>query len=317
MSRRRLALLACASVLLGGTGCASTEMAPQPGRIPDEVGPLMFSDGVLWAVPPGGASARRVGSAAEDALAPAWAPDFRRIAFVRQTTGPGGSGTELWTIDADGGNPQRLVANTGENSEVVMDPVWSPNGSAIAYTGGFAGSVGGIHVVPSSGAGTGDGQQLNVGLSYAPAWRPDGTLITFTEEGRLFEVSSELEVPPERSRPAPLCPNVRDVHTASRWTGSGLAWAPDGGELLYVGGPTQESAVLKVLDPESCETGVLVDDLHVTSPAWSSDGKWIAFLGRIGPGETIHPVIHMIARNGQARFRIPHKFVSNVVTLDW
>ena len=67
------------------------------------------------------------------ALTPAWSPDGTRIAYVRATDGPNDS--TLWVVDASGGQPRGLLANTG----AVVD--WSSDGSRVGYRvsdGGYA-----------------------------------------------------------------------------------------------------------------------------------------------------------------------------------
>jgi Tol biopolymer transport system component len=64
-----------------------------------------------------------------DAL-PTWSPDGQRVAFVRAR----GTGRGLWVMDADGGNPVRLVAAQADDD--IRAPVWAPDGSSIVYSQG-------------------------------------------------------------------------------------------------------------------------------------------------------------------------------------
>ena len=67
------------------------------------------------------------------ALTPAWSPDGSRVAYVRATDAPNDS--TLWFVDASGGQPRGLLANTG----TVID--WSSDGSRVGYRvadGGYA-----------------------------------------------------------------------------------------------------------------------------------------------------------------------------------
>ncbi len=63
--------------------------------------------------------------------APNWSPDGRWIA----AGGRNGEETGLFLIPVDGGTPRRLV------SDLATDPVWSPNGDFIVYTGPFQGAT--------------------------------------------------------------------------------------------------------------------------------------------------------------------------------
>jgi Tol biopolymer transport system component len=58
---------------------------------------------------------------------PDWSPDGRRIAYVSDAADRKG---DIWTMDPDGGNPQRL---TFDDTTYDYDPAWSPDGNWIVY----------------------------------------------------------------------------------------------------------------------------------------------------------------------------------------
>jgi Tol biopolymer transport system component len=66
---------------------------------------------------------------------PTWSADGRRLAFMSWRNGR----TEIFTMDADGSNQQRLVSMPSGDA---VDPRWSPNGEYIAFvhvpSGGLA-----------------------------------------------------------------------------------------------------------------------------------------------------------------------------------
>ena len=53
---------------------------------------------------------------------------------------------DLWTVDRTGGHASRLTTGTG----IETDPVFSPDGSMIAFTGEYDGNTD-VFVVPASG----------------------------------------------------------------------------------------------------------------------------------------------------------------------
>jgi len=83
---------------------------------------------------------------------------------------------DLWTVDRNGGHAARLTTGIG----VETDPVFSPDGTMIAFTGEYDGNTD-VFVVPATGG-------VPVRLTYHPAndaavaWTPDGQYIIFRSD---------------------------------------------------------------------------------------------------------------------------------------
>jgi TolB protein len=75
---------------------------------------------------PSGGDLRRLTTDPANGMYPSWSPDGTRLAFMTWRNGK----TEIFTMNADGGNQQRLVSM--EPGDAV-DPRWSPDGSQIAF----------------------------------------------------------------------------------------------------------------------------------------------------------------------------------------
>lgn len=98
---------------------------------------------------------------------------------------------DLWTVDRAGGHASRLTTGTG----IETDPVFSPDGTMVAFTGEYDGNTD-VFVVPTAGG-------IPKRLTYHPAvdsavgWTPDGKYVIFRsnrESGsprytKLFKVS--------------------------------------------------------------------------------------------------------------------------------
>ncbi|MFF5071037.1 NEW3 domain-containing protein [Micromonospora olivasterospora] len=111
---------------------------------------------------------------------PDYSPDGRRIVVNRFETVAGHRVSRLWVVDADGGNPRPLPLAGRADSDLETDPVWSPDGTRVAYA--LAGPGGPSRVVvadvdtgerlltvpPGAGADRSDSQ---------PAWSPDGSAL--------------------------------------------------------------------------------------------------------------------------------------------
>lgn len=82
-------------------------------------------------------------------------------------------GGEIWTVLRTGGRAERLVSGEGQLSH----PIFSPDGSRIAFTGRYDGNTD-VYVVPSEG---GEPKRLTFhpGADEAVGWTPDGRSILF------------------------------------------------------------------------------------------------------------------------------------------
>ena len=111
---------------------------------------------------------------------PSWSPDGKRIAFSSTREGhfkgDFGITDEIYVMDDDGGNEQRLT----ENRKNDGNPSWSPDGKRIAFSsdrkGDFANFE--IYVMDADG---GNQQRLteNRHTDEDPSWSPDGKRIAF------------------------------------------------------------------------------------------------------------------------------------------
>ena len=102
---------------------------------------------------------------------PRWSPDGTKIAFTRYMDKTKSETSELFLMNADGTDPQRLTHNN------VIDniPSWSPDGRQIAFTSTRS-DTWDVFVIELA---TLTVTQLTDGLSTAPDWSPDGSQIVF------------------------------------------------------------------------------------------------------------------------------------------
>ncbi len=93
---------------------------------------------------------------------------------------------DLWRVSREGGAAQRLTVGPG----VETSPVFSPDGSSIAFTGEYDGNVD-VFVIPTEG---GEPQRLtwHPSSDVVLGWTPDGKEILFTSRRTAFSRFNEL-----------------------------------------------------------------------------------------------------------------------------
>jgi tricorn protease len=126
---------------------------------------------------------------------------------------------DLWTVPRDGGAAQRLTSGAG----IETNPIYSPDGTAIAFTGEYDGNTD-VYTVPAAG-----GVPKRLTWHPAPdavlAWTPDGKRILFASNRDSYAPVQQLYTMdvngtfPERL-PLP-------------W-GWEATYSPDGARLAYV-----------------------------------------------------------------------------------
>lgn len=129
-------------------------------------------------------------------------------------------GGEIWIVSRDGGDAQRLV--TG--SDRLSSPVFSPDGTMIAYTGNYNGNND-IYVVPATG---GEPERLTYhpGIDMAIGWTPDGKNVLFVSTRVSNTDAAQLFTMPLHGDPFPT-----ELPLPMGWQAS---YSPDGSHIAYV-----------------------------------------------------------------------------------
>jgi dipeptidyl aminopeptidase/acylaminoacyl peptidase len=108
-------------------------------------------------------------------------------------------------------------------------------------------------------------------------WSPDGETIAVHLENQWLLYPARCLLRGETCQPAPLDPELFDVR---------VAWGPDGSTIAYLPGSTGDRLRIR---SRGCWQGkadaCFTQDVQLTSfqhylqPAWSPDGRWMAFFG--------------------------------------
>lgn len=154
---------------------------------------------------------------------PAWSPDGRRIAFVRDG--------EVHVAAADGSGDRRLTPG----SLLASAPAWSPDGTRIAFGG--VRDIFTVRLVDRKVTNLTHSPKPWLG-NFTPAYSPDGRRIAFSRSTDAFNTDIFLMSANGTSLKRLTRSRGTDTHLAEE---HGPAWSPDGKTLVYVSNRTQTS----------------------------------------------------------------------------
>jgi Tol biopolymer transport system component len=184
-----------------------------------------------------------------------WSPDGERILLSQDG--------EIDVMDADGSGRRMLYR---DRDAYTVDPVWSPDGSTIAFT--HLGRTSELWVMGSDAS---DPHALVTEVSMhdysqnPASWSPDGTRVAFGAFG-----DDDLQVYVVNADGSGLTQLTHDPQTALN-----PSWSPDGSQIAYLS--TQESSgwVVYVMnadgsDPRSLEVSTTKDSTVLWHPEGGS-----------------------------------------------
>jgi hypothetical protein len=196
--------------------------------------------------------------------APSLSPDGTRVVYI----GPNVDGPSdgLYIMDLASGNTTRLPGTTTGD----INPLWSPDGSMIAFTrgpsSGLIGAPGPYNVVVMNE----DGSNLRLltegtDANYAMTWMPDGNHLLYNVVSRDGSSLNIIDV------------QTSEVSILPGFDTGGVAVSPNGKRLVFEETLPLEKYGLSVSDPDGSNRKLLADGdpYIVTVPAWSPDGNWV------------------------------------------
>ena len=272
---RRRAGLAAAVAATTATGLLAAGAAGAPSAAPGE-GAIVFSrGGELYAGAPGTTPRRLTSNRVHDGL-PAWSPDRKQIAFVRDA----GRDSDIYVMRADGTGVRRLTGGSrpGRGAQDLY-PAWSPDGRSIVFSSNRGEREAELYVMQADGSAV---RRLTRTPRHVqniqPRYSPDGRWIVFASN-RVAYWNIELF----RIR-------VADGGAAKRLTfwGSGddgapgddltPSYSPDGKRIAFVSDRAGGYAVWTMrADGTGLRRAARHERLTVAFPRYSPDGRSLVY----------------------------------------
>ena len=195
---------------------------------------------------------------------------------------------EIFVMDADGGNQERLTNNTARD----VYPTWSPDRTKIAFVSNRNDGLLQIYVMDALGKHTiklTDGLQEKGDLD----WSPDGKKIAFTSwKGQ------------DRQNPRITVMDADGNNAFKLTDGQEPSWSPDGQRIAFASGRDWKDQIFVIgVDGDGLER-VTQDAAIKGTPAWSPDGQRIAYMALLQE-RTFQ--IYVIGADGRNRVRLTRK----------
>lgn len=303
---------------LGGTARKLADDAYDPSWSPDgsRLAFRSIRDGAwrLYTVALDGGQLAPIKGVEPRALAPAWSPDGDWIAYVAGASAA--TGWDVYAVPARGGTPVQI---TNDRATIALAPAWSRDGRSIMYSSNRAGPVNLWRVafnVARPAASQPERLTTGIGEDINPGAAPDGSSIAYATvhtapdiwaldvgTRHLRQLTSETTVEdyprlsPEGERLLFYSDRTgadevwmmrlatRELTRVSRSGGTQNAWSPDGRHVAY-----GTSKGLQLVDLNGGEGRTLAAGLGVAYPAFSRDGRRIAFQGWNGHDYRLYQV---------------------------
>jgi Tol biopolymer transport system component len=189
---------------------------------------------------------------------PAWSPDGSKILFVSTRNDPYYASCDYWcyeiyTMNLDGSGVTRLTYN----SDVDFSPVWSPDGSKIAFMSNRASGYYDVFVMNADGSSV-TNLTNSLGGDADPDWSPDGSKIAFRTDR-----DGDWEVYVMNADGS----GVTRLTNSPGWD-SAPAWSPDGSKIAFESGRDGDSGVYVMNSDGSQQTRLTYSAGGDIEPDW-------------------------------------------------
>lgn len=213
-----------------------------------------------------------------------YSPDGSWIAFASSRDSNDTDALDIYRMDAQGHNVQRLTSDAA-NDEM---PAISPDGRRIAFMSARTGDPE-IHLMSADGKNV---QRLtrDPGWDIHPRWSPDGRRVLFNstrdssnkDKPEVFEL---YEVGVDGS-------GLRRL-TSDKVISTYASWSPDGAKVVFRRVQQGNSDVFVMNADGSAQTNLTNHAASDGWPIWSADGQRIAFASNRGGKENVFEIYVM------------------------
>jgi Tol biopolymer transport system component len=208
---------------------------------------------------------------------PIWSPDGKKIAFI-SNFGLGGSTKNLFVMEPeapDQGFNLAVQLTHYTNGEQIEEPVWSPDGTRVAFVVGNQEQNDKVAVVNSDGT-TATPLVLAEHGVY-PTWAPDGGKIAYSFEGHVYvEEANGAGFPP----PLPGAEGNEPV------------WSPDGSRIAFGEKVGFSTANLGIVPAGGGTPTTLTSGAQFIFASWSPSGSQLVYHVSGGGSDTHWRVVN-------------------------
>jgi Tol biopolymer transport system component len=284
---RTVLLVACVAlaVLVACAVAAVAALEPAKAAFPGTNGKIAFSSDRLpdgqpevYRMRANGSDQRKLSDTAGVANgSPQWSADGQKIVF---TSHPAFKeiDSEIYVMDSDGSEEVNLTDDTAWDTE----PCWFPSGDRIAYVSDRTtdGSGQEVDIYALQVGSSGDTQPVRITNNTpsehesGPVVSPDGKQIAFALADPFAGVSDIYVMRSEPQSPTNLPKRLTFFGTR---VASGPDWSPDGKQIAFVGAFAGNADIYVMNADGTDQTRITSNPAQDSSPAFSPNGKYIAF----------------------------------------
>jgi TolB protein len=233
------------------------------------------SAGSIYSGAPDGSQVRRL---VRDGIDPAWSPDGRHLAYGLPSFFPH---SQIVISDPNGRHRRQLTHGVASGA---YEPSWSPDGKRIVFA-----RDGSLFSIRTDGKGLrrlfkSPPLQFGRQVAIEPAWSPDGRTIAFSSQAPDAGLPSGSGAFDIWTMPAGGGSPTMLTHSQPGDAYFAPAWSPDGRELAFENSVIPADGASPVAGRQygiyvinADGTGQHLVALYGTAPAWSPDGRLIAF----------------------------------------